>query len=114
MSLVPLRYVPNKLTKKDKKNIKKELKKVFGNLTEAKKQAKLKYNKVQKQYKEWNKLGKRKQLQTLPPSVIDTFLKINDVDFLYYSNSKGVLSAPNGKGFYVRLKTKCGVIDYKI
>ncbi len=27
MSSVPLRYVPNKLTKKDKKNIKKELKK---------------------------------------------------------------------------------------
>ena len=94
--------------------IKKELKKVFGNLTEAKKQAKNQYNKVQEQYKKWTKLGKRKQLQTLPPTVLDTFLKINNSDFLYYSANKGVLSAPDGTGFYVRLKTKCGVIDYKI
>lgn len=94
--------------------IKKELKKAFGNLTEAKKQAKAKYNETQEQYKKWSKLGKRKQLQTLPPSVIDTFLKINNCDFLYYSANKGVLSAPDGTGFYVRLKTNCGVIDYKI
>ena len=94
--------------------IKKELIKVFGSLTEAKKQAKNKYNKTQEQYKEWTKLSKRKQLQNLPPSFLDTFLKINNCDFLYYSANKGVLSAPDGVGFYVRLKTKCGVIDYKI
>lgn len=94
--------------------IKKELKNVFGNLTNAKKQAKNKYNQAQEAYKKWNELGKRKKLQTIPPSVVDTFIKINNTDFLYYSNSKGVLSAPNGKGFYVRLKTKCGVLDYKI
>lgn len=94
--------------------INKELKNNFNSITEAKKQAKNQYNKVKKEFENWNKLSKRKKLQIIPPSIIESFISINKVDYLYYSDSKGILTAPNGSGYYVRLKTKCGVIDYKI
>lgn len=103
-----------KANKAQKLVIEKEIKFFFGSVWKAKKIAKEKYESAQKDFLTWRRLPKRKKIQTLPPSILDSFVKINDVDFLYYSKSKGQLSAPDGKGYYVRLKTKCGVIDYKI
>jgi len=101
-------------TDNDLKIIKKELINKFSSLRAAKLLAKDKYQKVENDFKNWQNLGKRKQLYTLPPCFLDTFIKINQLDYFYYSKNKGVLSAPHGEGFYVRIKTRCGSIDYKI
>lgn len=95
------------------KAIHKDLRKKFGTVTKAKQKAKKLYSEVEEKWKAWNKLGSRKRLWTSPPSTVHTLIKINKTDFLYYSPSKGCLTAPHGKGFYVRIKTRCGAMDYK-
>ena len=80
----------------------------------AKKIAKERFLKAENEAKEWQKLSKRKQMRVMPPSIYDTLVDVNGVDYLYYSSGKGRLMAREGKGYYVRMKTKSGVVDAKI
>jgi len=102
------------LTSKEKKTIKNEIKKNFKTLSAAKKIAKERFLKAENEAKEWQKLSKRKQMRVMPPSIYDTLVDVNGVDYLYYSSGKGRLMAREGKGYYVRMKTKSGVVDAKI
>lgn len=96
----------NQLSSEVIKEIKKDLKKHFGSITEAKKQAKNKFRAYEKRVKEYNEKYSKSTRMTINrvKAMPERDFSINVNDYKFYFLDKELTLMPKTPGYYVEFK----------